>query len=50
MVLPRKLSLMNPYLMTGPAYEGGSGKSGWEGSGVPLDQPPSCEGAAAGPR
>jgi len=50
MVLPRKLSLMNPYLMTGSAHEGGSDKSGWEGSGVPLDQPPSCEGAAAGPR
>jgi len=40
MVLPRKPSLVTPYLMTGAAHEGGSDKRcGWEGSGVPLDQP-----------
>jgi len=50
MVLQKQLSLMSPYLMTGSAHEGGSDKSGWEGSGVPLDQPPGREGAAAGPR
>jgi len=40
MVLQKQSSLVTPYLMTGAAHEGGSDKGcGWEGSGVPLDQP-----------
>ena len=34
----------DPHLMTGAAHEGGSDKSGWEGSGVSLDKPQRVKG------